>query len=136
MQLCEKHLFAIAEACPDAQELTNEFWREHEKKIKPFYSEIHKDDDLIISASFGFYLRPIMGKLKVNNLLCSEVDLEKGEITRLCYRNHKARLFEENYPNVKIDKFYTDSLNDLPMMAISNECYMVKGEKIEKYILS
>ena len=123
---------AFIDDCPDASELAEKFWRKNIVKIKPFYADIHKDDDVIVSASFGFMLRPVMQKLGVTNLLCSEVNLETGEITRLCFRRNKKTLFEASYPS-QIENFYTDSLNDMPLMEMARNTFLVRGGKIEKW---
>jgi phosphoserine phosphatase len=39
-----------------------EFWAKYEYKIKDFYKENKKDDDIIISASSEFLLEPICDK--------------------------------------------------------------------------
>jgi len=132
MGICEKYVFSFLKDCPDSLELAEKFWEKNARKIKPFYAKLHKDDDVIISASFGFMLRPVMKNIGVKNLLCSEVNLETGEIERLCFRKNKRTLFESVYSS-EIESFYTDSLNDMPLMRLAKTAYLVKGEKIEKW---
>ena len=132
MGVCKKYVYAYLRDCPDSRELAEKFWLKNIRKIKPFYARLHKDDDVVISASFGFMLRPAMEKLGVKNLLCSEVNLETGEIERLCFRRNKKTLFESVYTS-EINSFYTDSLNDMPLMKIAENAYLVKGERIEKW---
>lgn len=132
MRLCEKYVLAFLKDCPDSEILAQKFWDRNIKKIKPFYASLHKDDDVIVSASFGFMLRPVMGKLGVTSLLCSEVNLETGEIERLCFRRNKKTLFESAFPS-RIESFYTDSLNDMPLMRMAKNAYLIKGEKIQRW---
>ncbi len=106
------------------------FWDINEKKIKTFYKEQQKPDDVIISASFGFILKEIMKRLNITNYLCSDIDFKTGEITQLCFRDNKPDIFKATYPDAKIDNFYTDSINDLPMIKLSEKAYMVKGVRI------
>jgi hypothetical protein len=46
--------------------------------------------------------------------------------------DEKVKAFFEAYPNAEIDDLYTDSFNDKPLMDISKNVYLVKGNKIKK----
>lgn len=132
MGLCEKYVGDFLKDCPDAEELADEFWDKNFKKIKRFYFDLHTDDDVVLSASFGFILKPVMKRLGVNHLVCSEIDMKSGKIERLCYRRNKKTLFDELY-GTKIENFYTDSLNDMPLINVAENAFIVKGEKIKKW---
>ena len=136
MDLCNKYVGHFLEICPDIDGLVDEFWNKHRKKLKPFYKDLHKPEDVVISASFGFMLRPIIEEMGIKTLWCSEVNLKTGEIERLCYRKNKNDIFAEAFKDKEIECFYTDSLNDLSMMLMAKKAYLVKGEKIEEYIPS
>lgn len=109
-----------------------EFWDKHEHKIKAFYREGMSPDDVIVSSSCGFILREICNRLGVKNLVCSEIDPENGSVKRLCFRSNKPIIFKKMYPGVSPDNFFTDSVNDLPMVEISKNAYLVKKNKIKK----
>ena len=47
----------------------DDFWDIHEKKIKKFYIDRNHKNDIIISASPEFLLRPICNKLGVMDLI-------------------------------------------------------------------
>lgn len=131
MQLCNSYVKSFLEGCPDIVSLSEGFWKVYGKKLRRFYKDVHKDDDVIISASFGFLLRLILPELGVKNLVCSEIDLDTKEVISLCFRKNKKTLFKELYPNSEICDFYTDSYNDLPLMECAKgNVYLVKGEKI------
>lgn len=108
------------------------FWDTHMHKIKPFYKDIQSDDDLIISCSPEFSLEIICKRLGIKSYLGTVVDAETGEIKRLCLRENKVKAFFEEYPDTEIENFYTDSLNDQPLIDISKNAYLVKGDKITK----
>lgn len=113
---------------------TSEFWDSHIKNIKPFYSVLHKPDDLIITASPEATVREICSRLGISNYICSLIDEETGRITRMCMRNEKVKAFFEEYPGQKIECFYTDSpKNDMPLIEISEHAFIVKGNKIIKF---
>ena len=129
MELCGVYVRKFLDGCSDIEELAESFWKKNKKKLKSFYKELHRDDDVIVSASFGFLLGHVMKELGVKRLVCSEVDLDKKEVTRLCYRNNKRQLFEELFPDCEIQDFYTDSFNDRPLMEMAvGNVYLVKGE--------
>ncbi len=117
--------------CPNVEEKVHDFWKTHQKKLKPFYKTTHCENDVVVSASFGFLLREAMGILGVKHLVCSEMSLETGEVFRLCFREEKIKHFKKLYDCEDVDDFYTDSMNDLPFMKIAKgNVYMVKKNKI------
>ena len=132
MNLAETYISGLLRCCPDAKELAEKFWEKKFGKIKPFFKDVFSEDDVIVTASFGFLLRPVLNKLGVKNALMSEVDLEKAEVIRLCYRKNKVKLFNENFPDAYVKDVYTDSLNDTPLMSLAHEnVYLVKGNKVK-----
>lgn len=108
------------------------FWDRHIKKIKPFYLKQKKPDDIIITASPDFLMREVCRRLEIENLICTSFDLKTGKIISPCFREAKKDRFLEKFPDGKIDKFYTDSMNDKFLMPFSDEVYIVKGSKITK----
>ncbi len=112
--------------------ISKEFWDKHEHKIKSFYYTYRRPDDCIVSASPSFLLDEITKRLGIENCICSEVDKTTGKIKQLCFSHEKPILFKQHYPDTKIQNFYTDSMNDKPMIDISQNAYLVKGDKITK----
>lgn len=133
-ELADKYVADFLRCCPDAKELAEKFWDENIKKIKPCFRELITEDDIIVSASFGFLLRPVLEKLGIKKALMSEVDLDSAKVLRLCYRKNKVALFRENFKNVKVRDVYTDSLNDKPLMSLADKnVFIVKGNGFTKY---
>lgn len=113
-----------------------EFWNCHEQNIKPFYKAKQRDDDIIISASPYFLLRPICERLGIRHLIASDVDPVTGKYTGInCHGEEKVRLYKEKY-NGKIDNFYSDSHSDLPLAKISEKAFLVRGDEVESWKLS
>ena len=105
------------------------FWKEHEKKIKPWYLEQKRADDVIISASPEFLLRPICEKLGVR-LIASRVDQYTGAYDgENCYGEEKVLRYQAE-AGEPIEKFYSDSLSDTPMAHLAKEAYIVQGDAI------
>ena len=116
----------------NVKEDVSKFWDINEAKIKPFYLQQRRDDDIIVSACFDVVLEEICKRLDIRNFVGTETDLEKMKIVNLCYRENKVKVFKEKYPDAVIDNFYTDSLNDQPMIDLAKNAYLVKGNKITK----
>ena len=114
---------------PEAEEEVVRFWIDHDKNLKSWYFEQKRDDDLIISASPEFLLEPVMRRLELA-FLASRVDARTGRYTgRNCHGEEKVRRLRENRPEVEIEQFYSDSMNDLPLAKLARSAYMVKGDE-------
>jgi len=110
----------------DVHQVTAEFWKKHTKKLKPDILKLVKEDDLIITACPRQILEGIIEQLPTKKFICSEVDMQIGDFTFLCARENKIKAFYEKYPNTSIDTFYTDSLNDKPLMELAHNVYLVR----------
>ena len=111
------------------------FWDKHKHKIKEFYIENQKEDDVIISASPVFLLTPICKSLNIKYLMASEVDSKTGKYSGInCHGKEKVRRFYEMFPNGEIDEFYSDSYSDTPLAEISSKAIMVKKDKLSNWI--
>ena len=109
-----------------------DFWNKNEKKIKPWYSEVRKHSDIIVSGTTYFVLDEIMKRMGIKNYVGSSIDKKTGKFVRLCFLENKVKIFNELYPGTHIDNFYTDSMNDKAMMDIADNVYLVKKNKIVK----
>lgn len=133
LKMCSKthfkeKMFSYLSGIPETDEWVNEFWNEHLVNIKKWYFNNKKDDDVIISASPEFLLKPICQKLGVSNLMASRVDKRTGLYYGInCFGAEKVRRFKEKF-NAEIDEFYSDSFSDSPLADISKEAFYVCGE--------
>ncbi len=111
-----------------------DFWALHRAKIKKFYLNQQKDDDVIISASPEFLLEPICQSLGIRFLMASRVDKNTGVYDgENCHGKEKVRRFCEIFPNGKIGEFYSDSYSDTPLAEIAEKAFIVKGETLEDW---
>jgi len=108
------------------------FWDKRMHKIKPFYFSQQHDDDLIVSASPEVLLSVLCKRINIRNFIGTTLDFDIGKITFACFRENKALAFKKHYPNTIIENFYTDSMNDKPLMDLSNNVFLVKGHKIRQ----
>lgn len=107
-----------------------EFWRLNSHKLKSEFLDMIEENDIIISASPAILIEGVGGRLKTKNIIGSEIDLDTGELKFMCFRSNKAKAFNNAYPKVKIDEFYTDSLNDMPLINAAEKAFLVKKGRI------
>ncbi len=111
-----------------------DFWNKHQHKIKGFYIDQQKSDDVIISASPEFLLEPICKRININHLIASKVDCKSGKYDGInCHGKEKVRRFYEVFENGKIDEFYSDSYSDTPLAQIADRAFIVKGNEISDW---
>lgn len=115
----------------DIHEVIYEFWDRNEHKIRNFYSRIQRDDDVIVTANIDVLVDVIFRRMGIKNYIATHFDMDTGKLGEVCFGEVKAKLFKEKYGD-NIDKFFTDSYNDKPLMDMANEVYMVKRGVIEK----
>ncbi|MGM9850102.1 MAG: haloacid dehalogenase-like hydrolase [Bacilli bacterium] len=113
--------------------LVNEFWDKHQSKIKKWYLEQRKDDDLIITASPYFLISVITNRLGIKNLIASDVDINNGKfLSKNCYGVQKTVMYRKKFDDISINSFYSDSMSDLPMMKLAENAYIVNKNDIKK----
>lgn len=113
---------------PEVTEEVERFWLTHDRRLKDWYFEQKREDDLIISASPEFLLEPLMRRLNLR-LIASRVHPATGHYTGAnCHGEEKVRRLREAYPEEQIAQFYSDSMNDLPLARLAREAFMVNGD--------
>lgn len=123
--------FSILQWFPNPYGEVEEFWRTHLKKIKKFYYHCRKEDDVIISASPEFLLRPVAQRFGFY-LLASPIDIYTGHYQGVnCHGAEKIRRLKEVFgEDVVVEEFYSDAAVDGPMAEFAQKAFLVKGEKI------
>ena len=116
----------------DIETVVEQFWDGKQGGIKAWYLAGWKEDDVIISASPEFLLRPICNRLGIRHLIASRVDAHSGAYNGLnCYGEEKVLRFRAEFPDGVIDNFYSDSLSDAPLAHLAAErAYIVAGETL------
>lgn len=127
----KSRFFSYLKSMKVTESLLDNFWSGHKGKIKDWYRAIEKDDDIIISASPEFLLKPILNDLKTSKLIATRVNhISGGIIGKNCYGEEKVRRLNQEFTEIKIVKAFTDSLSDLPLLGIAEQPYLVIGNKI------
>ncbi|MBR4893546.1 MAG: HAD-IB family phosphatase [Clostridia bacterium] len=110
-----------------------EFWKIHRANFKSWYYDIQAEDDMVISASPEFLVKPMCDLAGIKYLEASRVDKFTGKYDGLnCWGSEKVRRFRA-VCNKEIENFYSDSYSDSPLARISKNAYMVKGDRVYKW---
>ncbi len=116
---------------PDMKDTLRAFWEKKREKIKPWYLEQMKEDDVIISASPYFQLKYICDEIGIKYLIASEVDPVTGKyFSPNNLAEVKPLRFREQFPDASIDEFYSDSLSDTPMARLAKKAFIVKDDEL------
>lgn len=103
------------------------FWRKRKHRLFPYYADIRRPDDVVISASPEFLLRPIAREAAFGTLIASRYDVKTGKYEgERCYGEGKPPLFLAQFPDGHIDAFYSDSLSDTPMARLADKAFLIK----------
>lgn len=132
----KEYLFSFVTSLSQIDSFIEEFVQKHKDRIKKFYSQIRKNDDVIISASLDFYLIPLCKEIGIQHVICTKYDTKKGNmIGENCKAEEKVKRFEEIYgKDAKIDIAYGDSKSDIPMLKRAKKAYMVNGEDLVEFV--
>ncbi len=127
----KESIYAILVHINDVEAWVEDFWDKNQHKIKPFYKEHKKSDDLIISASPEFIILPICKRLNVE-AMASRIDVKSGKHSDgiNCHGAQKVVRFKEVYPQATVEEFYSDSYSDDPCAQLADKSFLVVGHRL------
>lgn len=132
-RMLKEKVFAFLSDIEDIEGEVELFWKENRHRIGQWYLEQKRPDDLIISASPEFLLKPIAADLGFS-LMATRMDKRSGMIEGAnCHDREKLRRFREEYPDGVIDEFYSDSHSDAPLAEEARSAYIVKRHTVSKW---
>ena len=110
------------------------FWELNLPRVKAWYRQAHRPDDVVISASPEFLIRPACARLGIQAVLASPVDKRTGRFSGPnCHGAEKVRRFREVFPQGRVDAFFSDSHSDDPLAALARQAWLVKGDRLEPW---
>lgn len=128
----KSRFFGFIKVYDDVDLQVEQFWQKNRVKIKRFYLENRRDDDVVVSASPEFLLEPVSKMLQFN-LIATKVDKKSGKlVNENCYGKEKVKRLNE-VGIYHCDEFYSDSLSDYPVSQIAEKSYVIKKEQIIKW---
>lgn len=127
----EKFLFFIRHF-KDVDALIGEFWKKEEKNICSWFLKHVQSEDIIVTASPEFLVKPVTDKLGIR-CIGSVVDTASAKfLSPNCKGENKvARLKELGI--TETDEAYSDSASDLPMLSLANKGYIIKNSGVDDY---
>ena len=115
----------------DVDSAVNAFWEANLGRVKAWYLPRHRDDDVVISASPEFLIRPACTSLGITRVIGSPVDKRSGHfLGPNCHGPEKVNRFRARFPEGQIDEFFSDSHSDDPLAALADKAWLVKGERL------
>ena len=118
----------------DVDAAVDAFWRDNINRVKAWYPPRHRADDVVISASPEFLIRPACQKLGIQVVIGSPVDKRTGQfLGPNCHGKEKVSRFRARFPGGRIEEFFSDSRSDLPLAELAAKAWLVKGERIVEW---
>lgn len=110
------------------------FWTKNKAKMANWYLSQQQEEDVVISASPDFLLRPICKELGIRHLIASDVDAETGAFgSANCYGAAKVERFKEVFGEQPIHGFYSDSRSDSPMAQLADHAFLIVKGKVTEW---
>ena len=131
----KERFYHFFKSVKNIEQMVEDFWDIHQGGIKKWYLDNQHDDDIVISASPEFLLRPICQRLGIKSLIASRVNLHDGKYDGLnCYGEEKVLRLRAELGDIEYEHFYSDSLSDAPLAELAkSESYIVLGDTLIKW---
>ena len=127
----KQRMFGFLRFIPNVDAALEGFWAENLPRIKRWYRQQHKPNDVIITASPEFLVRPACEKLGIHFVIGTTVDKHTGKFnSQNCHGAEKVGRFREQFPVANVEAFYSDSRSDAPMAELAKEAFLVKGDRV------
>ena len=125
----KERFFVFLNGITEIQNEVQLFWVGHRAKIKAWYLDHDRADDVIISASPEFLLKPIANDLRVKKLIATRMNSKNGKILgENCRAEEKTSRLFKVYEKPIVQESYSDSLSDMPILELAEYAFVVKGD--------
>ena len=128
----DQFLFALewyVALVPRADWFAVKFWNKNMHRIKQWYLEQKRDDDVIVSASPQFLVEEACKRLGVK-CIATNLDTRGNLHGKHCYGAEKVVAYKAQFDDNSLETYYSDSLSDTPMLRMAEYGYLVKGDEI------
>lgn len=133
-QAFKQRMFHYLTLIGDVDGAVEAFWADNFSRVKAWYPPRHREDDVVISASPEFLIRPACLRLGIRCVIGSPVDKRTGLfLGPNCHGAEKVSRFHARFPGAGIDEFFSDSHSDDPLAALAEQAWLVKGERLVKW---
>ena len=133
-EIFKEHFYQFLKEIPDVDDAVKKFWEKNINRIELWYLIQQQANDLLISASPEFLLKPLCERIGINYLVASKVDPCTGKLLGPnCWGEEKVIQMDAKFPEINILEFYSDSLSDLPLAKKAQNSFFVKDGSIYKW---
>ncbi len=131
----KSYLYVFVPTIKDIEARVNKFWQENIQYVNDWYKKQQRQDDIVISASPYFLIKPACDLLDIKTLFASQVDSKTGKVlSKNCSSQEKVNVFlQAGYKKEEVEEFYSDSYNDRYFASIAKQAYLVKGQELKKW---
>ncbi len=111
----------------DSEKMAAQFWEEDiPKNIYPWFKDYHQENDVLISASPEFFLKPACEKLGIKILIASKVDPKTGRtLGKNCTGEEKKYRLQELFPDIVPERSFYDKQKDLYVSNLAKHRFMI-----------
>lgn len=117
---------------PRADRFAVKFWNKNMKRIKAWYLEQKRDDDVVISASPRFLVEEACKRLGIR-CIATNLDTHARLHGKHCYGAEKVVAYKEVFGDTPLATYYSDSHSDTPMFTFAQRGYFVDGENVKLF---
>lgn len=126
--------FRYMKSLPDTRKMVESLTQKNMHKIKKWYLDQQREDDVIISASPLFLVEPFCKALGIRYIYGTNMDIDTGAIDGVnCKGEAKVDVFYHHFPNGHIHSFYSDSYSDTPLARLADNAYLVKKDVVNPW---
>lgn len=121
----QEKYFAFLADIEDVDAQVRLFWQTHESKIKTWFPDYRRNDDVLVSVSPEFLLEAVAEKLNFT-LIATKMDKKTGKISgKTCFGKEKLERFEEKFSGADIGAVFSATTADRPLVRSAQRAYWV-----------
>ena len=125
------HLISLYVALvPHTDWFVSRFWDRNLRRIKPWYLQQRRDDDVIISASPQFLVEEACRRLGIRCIATQLSPVSARLHGKHCYGEQKVKVYGQAFGDEPLATYYSDSLSDTPMFQLAERGYFVDGDDV------
>lgn len=133
-EMVKESMYSYLTKIKDLDKYVDKFVRKNLHKVKSWYLNNKKDEDVIISASFDLWINKFCKKIGIKYVIATKYDVETGKIIgKNCKREEKLVRLSEYIPNAVVIESYSDSKSDEPMLKLAKKAFIVEGNNLIPY---
>ena len=115
---------------PNVDKRVVKFWDKNMKRIKSWYLEMRRDDDIVISASPYFLVVEACKRLGVACIATNLDTHARLHGHKHVYGKEKVTMYNTVFCDKPLLSYYSDSMTDIPMFKLAKKGFFVKQDNI------